>query len=377
MGKRNRRRQKKISSFQSTTQTTPSKSGLKDCSGEIQAVMAHIKALSLEPSHGRKELQVGQLVSSTPVPQQSQPTQPEIVLNEGQGTDKVKREEAIWDKHLTPEALARAEESERKEREALASQVAPQEQQLKKMVKREMPKWADPMRAAPSAILRSSLFGLIHRGEREYASNKAVAAWKGTNIRYTGKQLDQYDLDVWMQAIHLGQHQNTGNRISFTARSFLKGIGRKYSGYSANTLFESLNRMVACAVTVDINEVSYTGSLIEMFAYDKQEDRYVARLNPELCQLFDTGHTRMAWQTRLELPVGLSRWLHGYILSHRATKNTPHRITVEALCTLTGSSAAVLKKFRQMLKHSMKALEQANVVQKWRITEKDALEFVR
>jgi hypothetical protein len=377
MGKRNRRRKQKISSFQSTTQTTPSKSGLKDCSGEIQTVMAHIKALSLERSHGREELQVGQSGSCAPVPQQSQPPHPEIVLNEDQGTDRVKREEAIWDKHLTPEALARAEESERKEREALASQVAVQQQQPHKMVKGEMPKWAEPMRAAPSAILRSSLFGLIHRGEREYVDGKAVTAWKGTSIRYTGKQLDQYDLDVWMQAIHLGQHQNTGNRISFTARGFLKSIGRKYSGYSANTLFASMKRMVACAVTLDVNGISYTGSLIEMFAHDEHSDCYVARLNPELCRLFDTGHTRMAWDVRLGLPVGLSRWLHGYVLSHQATKNAPHRITVETLCTLTGSSAVALKKFREMLKRSMKALEQAKVVQKWSITNGDALEFVR
>jgi len=377
MGKRNRRRQKKISSFQSTTQTTPSKSGLKDCSGEIQAVMDHIKALSLECSHGRKELQVGQLVSSTPVPQQSQPTQPEIVLHEDEGTGKVKREEAIWDKHLTPEALAKAEESERKEREALCSQIAVQKQRPGKMTKWKMPKCAGPMRAAPSAILRSSLFGLIHRGEREYCNDESVAAWKGSSICYTGKRLDQYDLDVWMQAIHLGQQQETGNVIHFTTRGFLKSMGRKCSGYSINILFESLKRMVACAVTINVDGISYTGSLVEMFAHDKQSNRYVVRLNPELCQVFDTGHTRISWETRLELPLGLSRWLHGYILSHQATKNAPHRITVKSLCTLTGSSAAALKKFREMLRRSMTALEKAHVVQKWCITDSDALEFVR
>jgi hypothetical protein len=237
--------------------------------------------------------------------------------------------------------------------------------------------WPEPLRAAPSATLRSALFGVLRRGEREYIDGETLVAWKGTSIRYTGKRLNQYDLDVWMQAIHLGRHQDIGNMVHFTARGFLKAMGRKVSGSSAKTLFESLERMVACAVTIKVDGISYTGSLVEMFARDDHSDRYVVRLNPELRQLFDTGHTRLHWETRLALSSDLSRWLHGYVLSHQATQDAPHRIAVKTLCALTGSSTAALWKFREMLRRSMGTIEEANVVSRWRITQGDALEFVR
>lgn len=297
-----------------------------------------------------------------------------FLLNEIQNAVAVEREDVLWAKHLTPEALAKAEKAERKEQEALALEAATKSEET---VKWRMPDCPEPMRVIPSTILRSALFGVSRRGEREYVDDETMVAWKGSSIRYTGKRLDQYDLDVWMQAVHLVQHQNTGSIVYFTARGFLKAMGRKVSGYSVNTLFESLKRMVACAVTIKVGGINYTGSLIEMFAHDEHSDRYVGRLNPDLCRLFDTGHTRLHWETRLDLPTGLSRWLHGYVLSHQATKGAPHRIAVKTIYALTGSSAAALKKFREMLKHAMTSLEEASVVQGWRITDGDALEFVR
>lgn len=242
-----------------------------------------------------------------------------------------------------------------------------------------VPECPESMRIIPSTLLRSALFGIMRRGSgRKYIDGETLTAWKGASIRYKGQQLDQYDLDVWLQVLYIVRQQSFNvARAEFTARSFLKTIGRKVSGAAVNILFKSLERMVACAVTVELNGRSYTGSLIENFVRDKQSDLYVVHINPDLCRLFDAGHTRLHWETRLALPTDLSRWLHGYVLSHQATLNAPHRIAVKTLYALTGSSAAALKSFRQILRQSMTSLEQANVVWKWRITEGDALEFVR
>ena len=53
----------------------------------------------------------------------------------------------------------------------------------------------------PNDILRSALFAAIQGKGREYFKHKLLASYDGVQIRYTGEQLDQSDLDVWEQAI--------------------------------------------------------------------------------------------------------------------------------------------------------------------------------
>lgn len=267
-----------------------------------------------------------------------------------------------WQKHLTPADVAAMEANK-------AGAVVQDETA-------RLPECAETMRVIPSALLRSALFGIVRRGERKYVNDETLTTWKGASIQYSGQRLDQYDLDVWLQVLHIVREQKFDvPRANFTARGFLEAMDRKYSGAAAKVLFQSLKRMVACAVTVSLNGRDYTGSLIEEIY--REGEKYVVRLNPKLYRLFEAGYTRLAWDTRLALPTDLSRWLHGYVLSHQATMASPHRITVEKLQALTGSSTARLRKFRETLRQAMAALEKANVVWRWRITEGDALEFVR
>ncbi len=87
--------------------------------------------------------------------------------------------------------------------------------------------------------------------------------------------------------------------------------------------------------------------------------------------------TRMDWVTRQALPADLARWMHGYVLSHKATKSAPHRIGIDTLRSLSGSTAANLYNFRQPLRRAMGLLAELKVVTTWRVTKGDALEFVR
>ena len=41
-----------------------------------------------------------------------------------------------------------------------------------------------------------------------------LAAQRGIEIRFMGMQLDQSDLDVWEQALHLARQQSLGSRIT-------------------------------------------------------------------------------------------------------------------------------------------------------------------
>ena len=242
----------------------------------------------------------------------------------------------------------------------------------------QLPIWPEPERVAPSAFLRSALFGVVRKGCRKQLKRELLASWKGSSILYTGEQLDQYDEDVWLEALHLSRLQDLSdeNGVQFTARSFLKAMGRKYSGSAAVVLLGSFERMVANAVTVRIDDCEYVGSLIHSFVRHELSGRYILKLNPDLRKLFDAGYTRFNWSKRRALPTDLGRWLYGYIHSHRATRNEPHRIGVTSLRSLCGAKTE-LKGFRRNLRRAMMDLEKARVVSGWKITAGDALEFVR
>lgn len=47
----------------------------------------------------------------------------------------------------------------------------------------------------------------------------------GITIRYTGQQLDQCDLDVWEQCLHLSRQQ-LGLKVRFAGHAFLRALGR-------------------------------------------------------------------------------------------------------------------------------------------------------
>lgn len=238
--------------------------------------------------------------------------------------------------------------------------------------------WLDEERVGPSVVFRSSLFGMVERGKRRFLNNERLASWSGTSVHFKGEQLDQYDLDVWLQALHLARKQNLNaeNGLRFSARGFLRSIGRKYSGDAAQTLFESFTRMRACAVTVRSGSMDYMGGFVDSCARDHETGEYVLRFNPAMRAMFEAGYTKISGEKRQEIATDLGRWLYGYIESHKATTKKPHRISIEALKAISGSTEE-LRKFRARLKASMLTLQSLGIVLSWTITASDVLEFGR
>lgn len=240
----------------------------------------------------------------------------------------------------------------------------------------QLPLWDDDQRGAPVAVLRSALFGIVKRGSRAAVEDQLLASWVRTEIRYTGFRLDQADLDCWLQVLHLAQQFPLGKDVRFTARGFLKAIGRKGDGNSHRWLRRSLGRMVACGVSIRNEGREYVGSLIQDFFVDEDSGRYVVRTNPLIASLFDDAFVKLSMKQRLLLGADLARWLQGYVQSHRASEAHPHRIGLERLKELCGSQSE-LREFRRKLKRSMAELVRGEIVKSWRITDGDALEFAR
>ena len=239
--------------------------------------------------------------------------------------------------------------------------------------------WAEALRACPLTILRSALFGVVQRGRRRHLNEVEIAAWKGMSIRYKGDQLDQADLDVWMQAVHLFRQCGLGERLHISAHSFLKAIGRSTGNLNHQWLQKSFTRMIACAVKIDAGQYRYAGNLVHEFWLDKKTGHYVLSINPLLAALFADGYSQIEWAQRQALgSKDLAKWLLGYISTHHTTVLNPHRIGLEKLQRLCGSDAPE-KEFKRKVKRYMDELKNLGAIAAWRFAGVDdnTLEFVK
>jgi hypothetical protein len=145
--------------------------------------------------------------------------------------------------------------------------------------------WGEDLRGAPDICLRSALFGVVKPGKRRDLKDELLAAQEGYEVRYTGERLDQNDLDVWQQVIHLCRTQPVGERVYFTLKGFLKAIGRQSGKPNRRCLAKSLDRMVACAVILKSQRYRYANNLLN-WGLDEEAGRFYVRVNPEMAPFF-------------------------------------------------------------------------------------------
>lgn len=211
-----------------------------------------------------------------------------------------------------------------------------------------LPLWPEEVRACPSSVLRSALFGIVRRGRRKALERAILATWEGVTLRYTGWRLDQGDLDVWLAALHLAREHNLGVRVPVTVNEMLRTMGRCTGKHDHEWFKCAVARLTACAVEITAGRKTFGGPLIEGFERDEVTGEHVLYLSPRLADLFEDGdYTRIDWEIRRDLDMDLAKWLHGYIASHRATARDPHRLGLKRLRELCGSETDELRKFRQ------------------------------
>ena len=241
----------------------------------------------------------------------------------------------------------------------------------------QLPIWAEPERLIPNAMLRSALFSCARR--RDFVKDALIASWPDVEIRFSGETLNQFDESVWMQIIHLYRKQGepADLKVRFNAKPFCRMLGRTgKSGGDVAQLRQALVRLRGGTIHVFHNGMEYGGGVLQDFTHDEERGFIVVTLNPKYLQLLGAGYTRVGWETRKALPTGIATWMQLYVLSHRATKTSPHRIGLEQLHKLSGMGSSP-KEFRRHLKRTMELMKNHGVVKSWRITDNGALEFVR
>lgn len=221
----------------------------------------------------------------------------------------------------------------------------------------QLPLWPDPVRGVPNSVLRSALFGAIKRGKRAYQDGVKKASLDGVTVVHTGPQLDQSDLDVWEQCLHLARTGGLGIEIQFTGHGFLKSIGRGAGKSQHDWLKSSLRRLMGSVVELEDGKKAYAGQLIHHWYRDEGTGHHVMQLNPKLAAMFGSdGWTQIEWEQRQELKKQpLAQWLHGFYSTHAV----PYPYKVDTLRRLCGSQSGRLDHFRETLRKALDCLSDA------------------
>ena len=222
----------------------------------------------------------------------------------------------------------------------------------------QLPLWPDPVRGVPNPLMRSALFAAIQGKQRRAMQREVLEVQQGTEIRFTGIQLDQSDLDVWEQALHLARLQPLGTRCHFVAHSFLKTLGRSTGKANHEWLKDSIARLAACCVEVKYGRFTYGGSLLEFYR-DDETGRYYLEINPKMKAIYEAGYTLTDWEERAGLrgkPLAL--WLHGYFATHA----DPFPVKVETLHRLSGSVNKDKYGFKRDVKTALENLQAVGAI---------------
>lgn len=210
-----------------------------------------------------------------------------------------------------------------------------------------LPLWPNDKRAMPTDFLTSALFAAIHPKDATYLEDVELANINGFRVTFRGRRLTQVDVDVWQGIMHLAREYPEGTKLRFSARQFLRLIGRHTGKSQRQELRRIFSTLCAtCVVIHDTrNKQRFWGSLLPKgAARDENDDTlFVLEINRELARVFDLGHVAIDWQLRTKLKAKpLQLWLQLYF----ATSTQP--IAVADLHRLSGSTAK-LKEFRRKL----------------------------
>jgi hypothetical protein len=226
------------------------------------------------------------------------------------------------------------------------------------------PFWPDPVRAVPNSILRSALFG-ISKIRATGRNRTLIASNADLEIRFSGDEFNQTDLDVFQGLLHIAMREPLGASVEFGLSSFLSALGRNVGSSQKNELRKELVRLMGGVVEIKWmkEQKTFMGSLIQKIFIDEITGKHKVVFDRDLIMLFDRGHSYVDHQQRLQLGQhSLAKWLHGFYSSHA----NPYPYKIETVHVLCGSTATA-KEFKRLLVRALDKLAVVGAIECWQI----------
>lgn len=221
--------------------------------------------------------------------------------------------------------------------------------------------WPEQARGIPNAYIRGALFAAIQGKERRAFKRELLATVEGIEIRFTGWQLDQSDMDVWETIVHLSRLQKVGDKVCFTAHAILKALGRNTGKSQHEWLKDVMARLYSAGVEITAGSFTYFGTLLKG-TRNEMTGQYIIELEPKLLTIYQSGWTQIEWSVRHLLQrKPLALWLHTWYCSHAK----PYPLKLETLRRLSGSRNSQLASFRRQLYRAFDDLKNIGAISAW------------
>jgi hypothetical protein len=224
-----------------------------------------------------------------------------------------------------------------------------------------LPAVSESERAAPSLWLRSAIFGVIERGTRQVVFQKELRTPWASRLLFSGPELDQSDLDVLLQVVHMASSQGVADRpLIFSDKAMLSALGKKYGSGNRKWLHDALSRLTSSKLSIKLGDDDERGQEVQLLLEQVWDNGRRAVTVTEGCiRLFaDKRYTVFQWQARLSLQTGLAKWLHGFLMSQPTSR---HGVGLNILKELSGSPASrPMKKFKTDIQQAIKEIRALN-----------------
>lgn len=246
----------------------------------------------------------------------------------------------------------------------------------------QLPLWHEEKRGVPNEVVRSALFNVRNRcvARREF-KDEVIAVLSGDIcITYSGTELRQDDMDVWMQLLHEARRQPLGQCVEIKPYEFLKDLRWSPTGYYYKKLREHLKRMKFTMLVVNSARLGREigVSMIRKYECEGRDGEKLERwriwIEPEVKALFgDVYYTRIDWQQRVKIKGNLAKHLHGVYSSHAQ----PYPYKVATILEGCGSDMRELRNFRVSLREALEELQRVGFIEHFQIDDNDLVHVRR
>jgi hypothetical protein len=246
----------------------------------------------------------------------------------------------------------------------------------------QLPMWGEPVRGMPNDFARGALFTAVKDGPRKRFSAAHIATLESVDIRYTGDELRQDDLDVVLTLLHFARNQDLKDPIQTRVYAMLKELRWSCNTREKEHLFECFTRLRAHEIKIYRAQDStlFAGGIIVKYqgkgtGAESDDSDLKIWLDPKIVALLgDDTYTHLNWEERKMLGgrATLAKWAHVFLSTHKA----PYPMKVEKYHELSKSNAKQLWHFREQLESALNRLVAIGFLKTWRNRD-DVIHVVR
>jgi hypothetical protein len=221
--------------------------------------------------------------------------------------------------------------------------------------------------ALPNYLARTPLFAPIQPGRRQMHDNTLLASPEGVEVRFTGKQLDMADQDVFMLALKFAQGVDLTQPVRLNRAEFLKALGWKPTGKtgafgkSAYEWLEQSFQRLSGTLTIKTKRYKAHLPLVSEFVQDNKTGEWEFTIGGKIRTLFQNDEFSfidIRKRQQIANRVDMGKWLQSYAASH---ERGLHRISVIKLKEWCGYRSP-LRKFREALAEALQEIERVGIL---------------